>query len=67
MSKLTETAKRLALEVRSAADDLDVSVCELEAEVLRHMLLSSDCDKCHVHWLELHKKLDEALARKDDV
>lgn len=38
-----------------------LTVCDLEAEILAQSLMSDDCDQCHVHWLELHSKLEEKL------
>lgn len=60
---VAEVAAMLRLRISREADELGVSVCELEAEILSQSLLSDDCDTCHIHWLEFHTILESKLKQ----
>jgi hypothetical protein len=56
-------AEQIRNEIAGLAEKFDISVCEIEAEILSQSLMSDDCDKCHVHWLEFHTMLEHKLQK----
>lgn len=56
-----EVSQHIRAIIGRCADQLGVTACDLEAEILKQSLLSDECDRCHVHWFDLHAKLDKIL------
>ena len=60
---INEIAKTMNNIVVYEAIKHDLSVCELAAEMLTQMLMSEDCNSCHIHWLELQSKLELLITK----